>query len=303
MTNPILEVCAVQKSFGGQEVLRGVDFEILGGEILGLVGPNGAGKTTLLRCLVSVYHLSAGSIRISGIDVGAKPVNARALCSYLPGETSLYSGMSGQEMLDFARSFYGDEATQEQDEAIDVLAARVYPLPLERKIKHYSAGMKQKLALRIALSAPTPLFLLDEPDRALDKRSRQALYRLLLELKRRGRSILISSHHLAELSEVADRCVYLVHGQIASEESVEAAEGRLSLVLRARLPGQVAPLSFSPGVRILEQPPELHLEADCLEDMDEALETILPLRPSSVEYGRPSLQEIYDELYEGEGQA
>lgn len=302
MSRPILEVQGARKSFKAQEVLRGVDLELGDGEILGLVGPNGAGKTTLLRCLMSIYYLDEGIVRIGGVDIGARPVEARRLCSYLPGETSLYSGMTGQEMLDFSNSFFDQDRSEDGAEPIGRLVAEAFPLPLERRIKHYSAGMKQKLALRIALSAPTPLFLLDEPDRALDKRSRQALYRLLLELVRRGRSILISSHHLAELSEVADRCVYLVHGQIASEESVEAAKGRLSLVLRARLPGQDAPLEFTSGVRVLEHPPELHLEADRVEDLDEALETILRLRPSSIEYGRPSLQEIYDELYEGEDQ-
>ncbi len=294
MSPPSLEVRGLRKTFAGQEVLCGVDFEVREGEILGLVGPNGAGKTTLLRCLVSILHRNAGSIRIGSIDATRDPVGARRLCSYLPGETSLYDHMRGSEMLEFASSFY-----EGVDPEIARLAAEAFPLPLDQKIKHYSAGMKQKVALRIALSAPTPLFLIDEPDRALDKSSRQALYRLLLVLKSRGRSILISSHHLAELTEVADRCIYLVHGRIASEEQVQAAQDRLSLVLRARLPGQVEELSLPPGVRILEHPPELHLEADRIEDMNQAMEVLLALHPSSIEYGRPSLQEIYDELFQG----
>jgi len=296
MDDPILQVRGLDEAFAGHPVLTGIEFDLYGGEILGLVGPNGAGKTTLLRSLVSVVQPDSGNIRIAGHEVRQDPVEARRHASYLPGETSLYAGMRGREMLDFARSFFTS-----QDSGITQELAEAFPLPLQQRIKQYSAGMKQKLALRIALNAPTPLFLLDEPDRALDKNSRQALYRLLLALKQQGHAILISSHHLAELSEVADRCIYLVHGRIASEDRVQAARQRLSLVLRARLPGRCDKLDLPDGIRILEQPPELHLEADHVEDMDRILDALLPLRPSSLEYGRPSLQEVYDELYLGEG--
>jgi ABC-2 type transport system ATP-binding protein len=284
-----IAVHALQKSFGAHEVLHGIDLEVRRGEFLGLVGPNGAGKSTLLRLLVGLYRPSGGQARVFGLDPAFDTLSVRARCSYLPGETSVYLQMTGREFLAFAQSFQ-----RQRDDALRQRLEDLFALPLEDRVRSYSAGMKQKLAILAALSAEAELYLLDEPDRALDATMRAELRIVLQDLHRAGRTIVLSSHHLEELQELATRLEFLREGKLVPAAEVEAARARLAHRFRVRLSGDRA---LPPGARLRAREADgmLVLESDM--PPLQWLQLLVPAEVRAAEVGQTRLEDLYQLLF------
>jgi polyether ionophore transport system ATP-binding protein len=228
--NPV-EFSAVFKSFKGKAALRGVDIAVEPATIVGIVGPNGSGKTTCLRIMLGLLRQDAGNVRVLGMNPAHDSLRIRQHCCYLPGETSLYQNMRGAEFLHFALSFY----PRLQDEVMTQLM-EAFQLPLQKKVRSYSAGMKQQLALMANLIPDVELYILDEPDRALDATTRFFLREVFRQLRGRGKTFLLSSHHLQDLESVADDLVFVLDGATVSEKRIadarEVLRGRVRLRLR-----------------------------------------------------------------------
>src|SRR5690606_21191538 len=163
MSHHVIELTSVQKSYEHRAVLHDIHLAVPKGQLLGLVGPNGAGKSTLLRLLVGLVQRSAGKVQVAGHDPALDSLAIRRRCCYLPGETGVYQQMTGAGFLKFALGFYPEQSLDLKERLLTEFA-----LPLNKRVRSYSAGMKQKLALVAALVPDVDLYLLDEPDRALD---------------------------------------------------------------------------------------------------------------------------------------
>lgn len=285
----VVEVAGLQKSFGARRVLDGLDLEVGAGEFLGLVGPNGAGKSTLLRVLIGLSRRDAGTCRVFSLDPHDDGLAIRRRCSYLPGETSVYLQMRGREFVRFAQGFHASRG-----EAVERRLADLFALPLDARVRTYSAGMKQKLAILAALSVDVDLYLLDEPDRALDASMRAELRQVLRDLRDRGRTIVLSSHHLEELQALATRLCFLRRGRLVDDAEVEAARSALARRVRLRLaPGT----SLPPDARVLQRLGDglLVLETD-----GEPLQFARALPPGAVlsaEIGVLRLEDLYERLF------
>ncbi len=240
-----LAVADLQKAYGARRVLRGVDLVVTRGEVLGLIGPNGAGKSTLLRTLIGLVARTSGTVSVLGLDPAGESLAIRRRTCYLPGETGVYQQMTGAQFLQFALGFYPrhDERTHRE-----LLAG--FDLPLQQKVRSYSAGMKQKLALLATLVPDVDLYLLDEPDRALDASVRLFLRDVLLAMRKAGKTIVLSSHHLSEVETLADRLEFLHDGTFVAPARLAAARERLRRWPRVRLhPGAALP----PGTTIVRE--------------------------------------------------
>ncbi|MCA8974554.1 MAG: ABC transporter ATP-binding protein, partial [Planctomycetes bacterium] len=240
-----IELTGLGKSFGGNHVLRGLDLVVASGELLGLIGPNGAGKSTLLRTLIGLVQRDAGSVAVLGRDPAQQALAIRRHCCYLPGETGVYQQMTGAEFLRFALGFYPRHRLELRE-----LLATEFALPLRHRVGSYSAGMKQKLALMATLSADVDLYVLDEPDRALDASVRFFLRDVLLELKRAGKTIVLSSHHLSEVETLADRLEFLLDGRLVEPDRLRRARATLRQRPRVRLRQGAA---LAAGARLLHR--------------------------------------------------
>ena len=291
---PAILVRDAARSFGTRQALRGMDLRVHTGELLGLIGPNGAGKSTLLRALIGLVTLDRGDVAVLGLDPARDALAIRRRVSYLPGETSVYQQMTGQQFLDFALGFYPGRQAALLDRLRDGFA-----LPLDRRVRTYSAGMKQKLAILATLGPDAEIYLLDEPDRALDATVRFFLREVLRDMKRAGKTILLSSHHLSEVESLADRTEFLVAGQIVDPRTLHDARQQLGRRMRLRLaPGH----SLPDGVRLL------HHEADGMllvhSDVDplDALRALPDGALLGAEIGIVRLEELYQQLLQqGEG--
>lgn len=289
--NPI-EVTGIHKSFKTRVVLRGIDLTVAPGELVGLVGPNGSGKTTCLRILLGIVRQDSGTTRVLGMDPSRDAVRIRQHCSYLPGETSMYHRMRGKEFLHFALSFYPNL----QDELMEQLM-ETFTLPLQKKVRAYSAGMKQQLALMATLIPNVELYLLDEPDRALDATTRFFLRGILRHLHDAGKTILLSSHHLREVEAITDRLVFVMDGTTIPEERVAAARA----ILRRRVRLQVHPDTDLPdGAEEIHRDRDGTIHVEPRGDPIAWLARVPADRLVSAEVGTVKLEDLYRLLTERE---
>ncbi|MBK8100423.1 MAG: ABC transporter ATP-binding protein [Planctomycetes bacterium] len=283
-----IEVQGLGKAFGSRRVLVGIDLVVPAGQLLGLVGPNGAGKSTLLRSWIGLCRRDRGRVQVLGRDPAVESLAIRRRTCYLPGETGVYHQMTGAEFLAFAHGFY---RSHRHDLLERLLGA--FDLPLQQRVRSYSAGMKQKLALLATLVPDVDLYLLDEPDRALDASVRCVLRDALLELKAAGKSIVLSSHHLSELETIADRLEFLFAGRFVDATALQAARARLRHRLRLRLlDGTTLPA----GARILGHEPDgtWIVEADG-EPLD-LLRSLPAAHLRAAEVGVVRLEDLYQVL-------
>ncbi len=298
MIEPALSVRGLQKSYGDHQVLYGMDLEVAGGATLGLVGPNGVGKTTCLRCITGLVHPDAGSIHIAGIDARREPVKARRALSYLPGEASVYRWMRGNEFLRFGLGFHADI-----DDAFVRRCLDAFELPIDARLRSYSSGQKQMLALTVALGPRVPLYILDEPEKALDASKRHALRDLLRELRQRGSALLISSHHISELEQLTNDHAFLSRGRVLEGDEVDAMLARLALRLRVRLAEGVALPDLATTVTRLQDGSDWILEATSSEEAREVAMALLAHGALRLEVGAASLHDVYEDLYVRQGSA
>jgi ABC-2 type transport system ATP-binding protein len=212
-------------------------------EVFGLLGPNGSGKTTTIRLLVGLLRPTAGRAQIAGFDSWRESLQVRRLVSYLQGELRLYGSMTGLGMLkllcDLREGIGLDRAV--------AIAERVMKLNLRRKIRTYSTGMKQKLALAQVFADPVEILILDEPTSALDPSARALVLGLVQEARAQGQTVIFSGHVLAEVEQVVDRVVIMRRGRLMHVEDMHTRRSVRMLLIR-----------FGPGVAP-ELPEELEL--------------------------------------------
>ncbi len=213
----------VRRSFGSVHAVRSVSFKARPGSITALIGPNGSGKTTLLLMLATLLRPDAGSIRIAGIDPVTEPHRVRPLIGWMPDALGSWNNLTVRSALQMTHRMYGHDRAASAARAEQLIELVDLVELADRPTRVLSRGQKQKLSLARALTNDPAVLLLDEPASGLDPVARIELRELLLGLAAQGRTILLSSHVLAELDEVATDAVYLDHGVTASTEAVARA--------------------------------------------------------------------------------
>ena len=216
------------KRYGSTLALAELDLEIIRGEVFGLLGPNGSGKSTTIRLLLGFLHPSSGRASVNGWDCWTDSVQVRRLVSYLPGELRLIGSLSGLGMLKFLASLRGGVGL---DRGV-AIAERIMKLDLSRKIRNYSTGMKQKLALAQAFADPVEILILDEPTSALDPSARADVIDLVREARRQGQTVIFSGHVLSEVEQIADRVAIMRRGRLMHIEAMEDRQKRRQLLVR-----------------------------------------------------------------------
>jgi ABC-2 type transport system ATP-binding protein len=210
----------VTRQFGPVQALRGLDLTVPYGQVTALVGPNGAGKTTLLLILATLLRPDFGEVRVAGLDPVHDPQGVRARMGWMPDVFGVYEQLTVREYLAFFTEAYRlDRATANQ-RISDALGRSHLGEYANRPVHVLSRGQKQRLALGRALLHEPRVLLLDEPASGLDPRSRVELRDLLRALAAHGVAILVSSHILTELEEIADRVVFVTGGRTVDEQDV-----------------------------------------------------------------------------------
>jgi ABC-2 type transport system ATP-binding protein len=292
VSEAVIHVGGLTKVYGEQTVLHGVALTVRRGELLGLVGPNGAGKSTLLRTLIGLVRRSGGDAAVLGHDPATHSLAIRRRACYLPGETGVYVQMTGRQFLRFALSFY-----PRLQDGLQRRLLEQFELPLDKRVRGYSAGMKQKLALVATLVPDVELYLLDEPDRALDASVRFFVRDVLQELKQAGKTIVLSSHHLSEIETLADRLEFLLDGRFVPPERVASARAELRRMPRVRL---AAGFELPPGAHIVRTEPDDMVVVATDDDPMRWLRSLPDGAIASAEIGVDRLEDLYQILLRDE---
>ena len=234
----MIEAVNLTKSYGGQAALKDVSFTVGPGELFGLIGPNGAGKTTLIRTLATLLQPTSGTASVGGHDVQREADKVRRMIGYMPDFFGVYEELKVREYLEFFASIYGIRGRERQATVDGVLELTDLAGKREALIGTLSRGMQQRLGLaRVLVHDPKVLFL-DEPASGLDPRARIEIRALLKDLRRMGKTILISSHILTELADMCNAVAIIERGTLVASGGVDEILKRTmpftTMVLRVR---------------------------------------------------------------------
>lgn len=213
------------KDYRNTRALQGVSLEVQRGETFAIVGPNGAGKTTLLNAVLGLIHPTEGRILVDNIEVSKNQKEIKKRIGYVPQRISFHENLSVFEVIEFYSELRGTNNKRPEDvlRAVGILEQR------NKKVGALSGGMLQRLALAQAIISDPPILILDEPTISLDPEGRIAFKRLIREEKRRGKTILLSSHILSYIEELAERIAILVRGRIVALDTLEGLRTRLKM--------------------------------------------------------------------------
>ncbi len=212
----VLSVKGLHKSYGKKEVLKGIDLEVYKGEVFGFIGKNGAGKSTTIDCVVGLKDFNSGEIVLAGHNVKENPLDAKMALGYVPSEPVTYEVMTGLEYLQFVASSYNmyQDAFEKNYEFLKK-KFMISDSDLNRKIREYSHGMKQKVCLMASLIHNPSIWILDEPTVGLDIIVYQTLMDMLKEFARNGKTVFITSHNIDLVSRVCNRVAIINNGVVA----------------------------------------------------------------------------------------
>ncbi len=231
----MIETKKLTKNFASLVAVSSLDLQVGAGDIFGFIGPNGAGKTTTMRILVTLLEPTSGSAFIDGLDVTKKGKEVRRRVGYMPDFMGVYDDLKVFEYLEFFAAAFGIEYRKRQGivdgvlELTDLVSKRSAP------VDSLSRGMQQRLGLARVLIHDPKVLILDEPASGLDPRARIEMRELLRELKRMGKTIMISSHILSELEEICDHVGIIEHGQLVYSGTIEEIRPRLGIHSKVRI--------------------------------------------------------------------
>ncbi|MEX2187064.1 MAG: ABC transporter ATP-binding protein [Pirellulales bacterium] len=225
----LIETFNLTKRYGSLAALDDCSLGIRPGEVFGLLGPNGAGKTTLLRLLLGFLRPTSGRAVVDGFDCVRESLAVRRRVAYLPGEARLFRSMRGHEVLGLLAGLRPGGGPQHKR---SLAIAERLELDTSRRVAMMSTGMRQKLALAATMAADTPIVILDEPTANLDPTVRHTVLAMVREAKAGGRTVVFSSHVLAETEEACDRVAVLRSGKLVHVQSIAELRRRHRIYLR-----------------------------------------------------------------------
>jgi len=243
----IIQVKDLKKYFGKLHAVDGIDFNVEKGEVFGFLGPNGAGKSTTIRCMMGFNRPTSGSIKVFGYDMSKDSDIAKQHIGYLPGNVKLYDKWTGWDHIRFFENVRGKSVN------VDSLIER-FDFNPNAKFRHLSSGNKQKLGLILALMNEPELLVMDEPTVGLDPLLQYEIHKVLLEMRDRGTTILISSHNLPEVERLCNRVAIIKEGKLVAVESIKELADKKMHKIEVHFNDKFKPSDFQvEGVETVEQ--------------------------------------------------
>lgn len=288
----VISTKGLTKLYGKKAALNNLDLEVKKGEVLGYLGPNGAGKTTTIRLLLGLIKPSSGGATIFGKDASRDAATIHKNVAYVPGETSYWPSMSGAETLKFLANLHGSCDEDYQKELIEK-----FQFDPNKKVRAYSKGNRQKIALIAAFASRADLLIFDEPTSGLDPVMAKAFRNEVLAAKKNGQTVFLSSHILEEVEELCDRVGVLREGALVELGSLDELRHLSAVTVEATFKKSPPDLTGVKNVSNIETH-ESFLRCSVNGPMDELLEVMAKAKPISFLSRKPSLEELFLALYE-----
>lgn len=254
-----IEVKNVEKSFGKQQVLHGVNFEIKKGERFGLIGPNGAGKSTLIDVMTGLTRADSGGVIVDGKSIKTDAIAIRKEIGVVPQDLALIETLNAYDNLEYFGGMYGIAFKELKTRIAETLEAVGLVDSAKKKVKTYSGGMKRRLNLAVAILHRPKFLILDEPTVGIDPQSRQHIFDFLNRMNQEGTTILYTSHYMEEIEAFCDRLFIVDLGRevaYGTKDQVKAlvgTSGKVQLILDRYSEGlSEALLSSNNGIKTAE---------------------------------------------------
>ena len=225
----VVDIRGASHAYGDKAVLRGLDLQVRAGEIYALLGGNGAGKSTTLAALLGFISPSSGTVSVGGIDPARDPQRARAALAYVPESVALYEHLTARENLDYFLALANADRSSATVIEPALEAVGLARDAWDKRVSGFSKGMRQKVAIALALARHVPVLLLDEPTSGLDPQATLEFNRLLETARARGVATLMVTHDLLSAVDVADRIGFLAAGRIEEELAAGSGANRFDL--------------------------------------------------------------------------
>jgi ABC-2 type transport system ATP-binding protein len=289
---PAIRVSGLVKTFGTTRALDGLDLEVQPGEVHGFLGPNGSGKTTTIRVLLGLLRADAGQVELLGGDPWRDAVALHRRLAYVPGEVTLWPKLSGGEVIDLLGRLRGDLDRRRRDDLIDR-----FELDPTKKARTYSKGNRQKVGLVAALASDAELLILDEPTSGLDPLMEAVFQDCIREIKAEGRTVLLSSHILAEVEALCDSVSIIRAGRTQEHGTLAELRRLTRTAIVAETEADPGAIGALPGVHGFRRDGnEIRLEVDTHE-LDRVVRELGLLGVRSLVSHPPTLEELFLRQY------
>ena len=288
MDGNAISTSGLVKDFGRARALDRLDLVVRCGEVHGFLGPNGAGKTTTIRILLGLLRKTGGEVSLLGGDPWREAAGLHRRLAYVPGEVNLWPNLTGGEIIDLLGALRGGLVTSRRAELLDR-----FELDPTKKCRSYSKGNRQKVALVAAFASDVELYLLDEPTSGLDPLMESVFQDVVRELRRRGRTVLLSSHILSEVEALCDRVTIVRNGRAAESGTFADLRHLTRTTVEVETTRPLRDLDELPGVH------DLALEGTRASfsvdpgELNEVLARLVAFDVRSLVSSRPSLEELF----------
>jgi ABC-2 type transport system ATP-binding protein len=286
-------VSGLRKNFGPTRALDGLDLEVAPGEVHGFLGPNGSGKTTTIRVLLGLLRADGGTVRMLGGDPWADAVALHGRLAYVPGDVTLWPGITGGEVIDLMGRLRGGLDQRRRAELLER-----FDLDPRKKARTYSKGNRQKVALVAALASNAELLLLDEPTSGLDPLMESVFQQCIQDVRHEGRTVLLSSHILAEVEALCDRVSIIRAGRNVESGSLAELRHLTRTAMTVRTVRVVQGIDAVPGVHaavVTGTTSTLNVEPGAMGDV---LAHLAPYGIVDLTSRPPTLEELFLRHYE-----
>ncbi len=292
---PAIAVSRLSKSFGATAALDTLDLTVQHGSVHGFLGPNGAGKTTTIRILLGLLRADTGTARVLGCDPWVDAVAVHRRLAYVPGEVTLWPGITGGETIDLLANLRDGIDPRRRAELLDR-----FELDPAVKARAYSKGNRQKVALIAALASDAELLLFDEPTAGLDPVKEMQFQHCVRELVAQGRTVLLSSHQLAEVEALCDAVTIIRRGRTVETGALAELKHLRSTSIEVQTQRPASALADLPGVHnLVITGTTARFEVDTA-DLDHVLRALTDLGVIALTSSKPALEDIFLRHYTGD---
>jgi ABC-2 type transport system ATP-binding protein len=298
----VIETKDLTKSYGTNNVLRGIDLKVRRGTMLALLGPNGAGKTTTVRILSTLLKYDGGTVTVEGYDVKQDADKVRSVIGLTGQSAAVDELLTARENLEMMGRLYRLTAASAKARAQELLEDFDLVKAADRTAKTYSGGMRRRLDLAVSLIATPPIIFLDEPTTGLDPRSRLSMWKIINQLKDSGTTILLTTQYLEEADQLADRIVVIDGGKVIAEGTaaeLKSKVGKDRLELTFADNGTMEMAAKALGDAVIDNDAKTHTVTTVIDDTNEDVRQVLDrlsgakIKLVSMNVHKPTLDDVF----------